>query len=47
VQRDKLKQGGDRHATVIDPVKGIEYDFYTLRKTDAGWVAAGAGDLRS
>jgi hypothetical protein len=49
VQRDKLKLGGDRHAIVVDPTHRMLYEFYTLRKTDAGWVAAGAAifDLKS
>lgn len=49
VQRDKLKEGGDRHAIVVDPAKRVLYEFYTLRKTDAGWEAAQASvfDLKS
>jgi hypothetical protein len=49
VQRDKLKQGGDRHAIVVDPTNRMLYEFYTLRKTDNGWAAAGAAifDLKS
>jgi hypothetical protein len=37
VQRDKLKEGGDRHGIVVDPVNRMLYEFYQLRKTDAGW----------
>jgi hypothetical protein len=49
VQRDKLKQGGDRHAIVLDPTNRMLYEFYALKKTDAGWQAAGAAtfDLKS
>jgi hypothetical protein len=49
VQRDKLKQGGDRHAIVVDPTNRMLYEFYTLRKTDGGWEAACAAifDLKS
>jgi hypothetical protein len=49
VQRDKLKEGGDRHALVVDPVNRMLYEFYQMRKTDAGWQAAQASvfDLKS
>jgi hypothetical protein len=49
VQRDKLKKGGDRHAIVVDPAKRMLYEFYTMKKTDAGWQAAQASifDLKS
>ena len=40
VQRDTLNQGGDRHAIVVDPVHRMLYEFYQLKKTDAGWTAA-------
>ncbi len=48
-QRDKLKMGGDRHAIVVDPLNRLLYEFYTMRKTDAGWQAAQASifDLKS
>jgi len=39
VQRDKLNENGDRHAVVLDPAKGMLYEFYQLKKTDAGWTA--------
>ncbi len=39
VQRDRLKEDGDRHASVIDPVNRMLYEFYQLRKTDTGWEA--------
>ena len=35
VQRDKLKQDGDRHALVVDPVNRMLYEFYQAKKTDA------------
>jgi hypothetical protein len=49
VQRDKFNQGGDRHALVVDPFNRMLYEFYAMRKTDAGWVAAQASvfDLKS
>ena len=40
VQRDKMKEGGDRHAIVVDPTNRMLYEFYQLKKTDAGWQAA-------
>ncbi len=40
VQRDKLGQGGDRHAIVVDPAAMMVYEFYQLKKTDKGWQAA-------
>ena len=40
VQRDKLGRGGDRHASVVDPVHRKLYEFYQLKKTDNGWQAA-------
>ena len=49
VQRDKLKQGGDRHAIVVDPVNRMLYEFFVMRRTDAGWQAAQASifDLKT
>jgi len=49
VQRDRLREGGDRHAIIVDPVRGMLYEFYQARKTDAGWQAAQASvfDLKS
>ena len=49
VQRDKIKQGGDRHAIVVDPTNRMLYEFYQLKKTDAGWQAAQSSifDLKS
>ena len=40
VQRDKLKEDGDRHAIVVDPTNRMLYEFYQLKKTDDGWQAA-------
>src|SRR5438067_4864960 len=49
VQRDKLKEGGDRHGLVVDPANRMLYEFYQLKKTDAGWQEACAAtfDLKS
>ncbi len=49
VQRDKLKEDGDRHAIVVDPTNRVLYEFAQLKKTDAGWQAACAAvfDLKS
>src|SRR5206468_6381092 len=40
---------GDRHMLVVDPLKGMLFEFYQARKTDAGWTAAQASifDLKS
>lgn len=49
VQRDKLKQGGDRHAIVVDPTNRMLYEFFVMKKTDGGWQAAQASvfDLKT
>jgi hypothetical protein len=49
VQRDRLNQGGDRHAIVVDPVNRMLYEFFAIRRTDAGWTAMQASvfDLKS
>jgi hypothetical protein len=49
VQRDKLNEDGDRHAIVVDPMNRTLYEFYQMKKTDAGWQAANAAvfDLKS
>ncbi len=49
VQRDKLKQGGDRHAIVLDPTNRLLYEFFVMKKTDGGWTAAQSSvfDLKS
>jgi hypothetical protein len=48
-QRDALKEGGDRHAIVVDPAHRMLYEFYQAQKTDSGWEASGAAifDLKS
>ena len=49
VQRDKLREDGDRHGLVVDPAAGMLYEFYQVLKTDRGWQAAQASvfDLKS
>ena len=49
VQRDKANENGDRHGIVVDPVNRVLYEFYQLKRTDAGWQAACAAtfDLKS
>ncbi|HJZ57677.1 MAG TPA: hypothetical protein VKE74_22105 [Gemmataceae bacterium] len=49
VQRDRLKENGDRHGIVVDPTNRMLYEFYQLKKTDAGWQCACAAvfDLKS
>jgi hypothetical protein len=49
VQRDKLNQGGDRHAIIVDPNAGMLYEFYQMKRTDRGWQCACAAifDLKS
>jgi hypothetical protein len=49
VQRNKLREEGDRHAIVVDPVNHMLYEFYQARKTDAGWVCSQASvfDLKT
>jgi len=48
-QRDVTGRGGDRHALVVDPVHRMLYEFYDLRRTDAGWQALQASifDLKT
>jgi hypothetical protein len=48
VQR-KNEGDADRHAIVVDPTNRMLYEFYQMRKTDAGWQAAGEAtfDLKS
>jgi hypothetical protein len=31
---------GDRHVIVVDPVRGLLFEFYQGRKTDQGWQAS-------
>lgn len=40
VQRNTLREEGDRHGIAVDPVNRRLYEFYQLRKTAAGWQAA-------
>jgi hypothetical protein len=40
VQRDKLKENGDRHAIVVDPTNRMLYEFYQLKKVEGGWQAS-------
>lgn len=49
VQRDVRKQGGDRHAIVVDPVNGKLYEFFSTVKLGDGWHAQQASifDLQS
>jgi hypothetical protein len=49
VQRDVRNQSGDRHASVVDPVNRMLYEFYAMKKTDGGWTAVGTAifDLKS
>jgi hypothetical protein len=49
VQRDKLNENSDRHALVVDPVNRMLYEFYQMKKTDAGWQASQSSifDLKS
>jgi hypothetical protein len=49
LQRDKLGEGEDRHAIVVDPVNRLLYEFYQMRLTDGGWQASGAAmfDLKT
>lgn len=49
VQRDVRKQGGDRHAIVVDPTAGRLYEFFATTKVEGGWTASQASifDLRS
>ena len=49
VQADKLREGTDRHAIVVDPVRRILYEFYQAKRTPAGWQAAQASifDLKT
>jgi hypothetical protein len=48
-QVQRLKEEGDRHASVVDPVNRTLYEFYQARKTDNGWEASQVSifDLKS
>jgi hypothetical protein len=49
VQGDKLKENGDRHALVVDPVNRKLYEFYQLKRVGNGWQATQSSifDLKS
>jgi hypothetical protein len=49
VQQDTLKEDGDRHAIVVDPVNRMLYEFYQLKKVQGAWQASQASifDLKS
>jgi hypothetical protein len=49
IQRDARNLGGDRHGIIVDPVNRMLYEFFSLKKTDAGWQAAQAStfDLKT
>jgi hypothetical protein len=49
VQRNTRGEDGDRHAVVVDPTNRMLYEFFTMKKTDAGWQAGCAAtfDLKS
>jgi hypothetical protein len=49
VQRDRLKENGDRHGIVVDPINRMLYEFYQLKKVGDRWQAAQASifDLKS
>jgi len=40
VQDNTLKEEGDRHAIVVDPVNRKLYEFFSTHRTAAGWKAA-------
>jgi hypothetical protein len=49
VQLNSLKEEGDRHAIVVDPVNRKLYEFFSTHRTATGWKAAQASvfDLAS
>jgi hypothetical protein len=49
VQRNRLREDADRHAIVVDPVRGMLYEFYQMQRTDRVWQAsqASAFDLKT
>lgn len=49
VQKNVLKEDGDRHAIVVDPTNRMLYEFYQLRKTGGVWEATCSAmfDLKS
>lgn len=49
LQRNVLKEDGDRHGIVVDPTRRMLHEFYQLRRTDTGWEATCSAtfDLKS
>jgi hypothetical protein len=49
VQRDALKENGDRHAIIVDPTNRMLYEFYQLKKVGNNWQASNEAtfDLKS
>jgi len=49
VQRDRIDEGGDRHAIVVDPVGRRLWEFYQMKKVGDRWQASQASffDLSS
>ncbi len=41
-QRNVSNDDSDRHAIIVDPQAGLLYEFYQMKKTKSGWVAAQA-----
>ncbi len=39
VQQRPAQYQGDRHAIIVDPVKGMLYEFFVFGKTSDGWAA--------
>ena len=39
LEQIQRKGDGDRHMLVVDPTKGLLFEFYHGRKTDGGWTA--------
>jgi hypothetical protein len=48
-QEDKAGTGGDRHCLVVDPVNGMLYEFFVMKRVRDNWQAAQASvfDLKS
>ncbi len=42
IQTNAERFGGDRHASIFDPVNRILCEFFLMRRTPSGWVAAQA-----
>ncbi len=49
MQRTTPDDNSDRHAIVVDPTNRVLYEFYQLRKTNAGWSCSNEAtfDLKS